>query len=135
MRNVLAAENYLLLANFRHTLRRFLSFSESKAREFGLTPQQHQALLAIKAAEPGKATVGYLAEMLMLKPHSASGLVDRLEAMDLLDRRSSAHDRRKAELVLSEWAESVLADLSATHLEEIRRLRPMLASLLDQICE
>jgi DNA-binding MarR family transcriptional regulator len=131
--NVLTAADYAVLADFRHTLRRFLAFSETKAGEFGLTPQQHQALLAIKACGPDRATVGYLAEKLILKPHSASGLIDRLEAMDLLARRTSPHDRRQAQLVLSDRAEKLLADLSATHLEEIRRLRPMLAGVLNQI--
>ena len=44
---------YEMLASFRHTLRRFLSFSEEAAREVGLTPQQHQAMLAIKGF-PGR---------------------------------------------------------------------------------
>jgi DNA-binding MarR family transcriptional regulator len=130
---VLDVESYAILANFRDTLRRFLAFSEAKAAEFGLTAQQHQALLAIKAAEPGTATVGYFAERLVLKPQSASGLVDRLEIMGWVARRPGAGDRRRAELVLTTRAESLLANLSATHLEDIRRLRPMLASLLYRI--
>ncbi len=38
----------------------------------GLTPQQHQALLTIRGTAIGNATVGYVAERLMLKPHSES---------------------------------------------------------------
>ena len=43
----LADADYLALASFRRSIREFLSFSESAARENGLTPQQHQAILAI----------------------------------------------------------------------------------------
>ncbi|MGX8249846.1 MarR family winged helix-turn-helix transcriptional regulator, partial [Escherichia coli] len=93
------------------------------------TPQQHQALLAIRAAPKGAATIGYVAERLFLKLHSASGLVDRLEAQGLLMREPSPQDRRQALLTLSEKAREVLAGLSATHREEIRRLRPMLTDL------
>lgn len=131
--NALTDADYLLLADFRRTLRRFLAFSEARAVEVGLTPQQHQALLAIKAAPADKATIGYLAESLMLKPHSASGLADRLEALGMLERRTSAGDRRQAQVVLTPAADQVLALLSVTHKEEIRRLQPMLTDLLERI--
>jgi DNA-binding MarR family transcriptional regulator len=132
-RQPLSDADYQVLADFRGTLRKFMAFSEAKAAEVGLRPQQHQALLAIRGAEPGTATIGYVAERLMLKPHSASGLVDRLEALELLERRISPSDRRQAQLVLTDKAEALLALLSVTHREEIRRLKPMLADLLDRV--
>ncbi len=125
--------DYAVLANFRFKLRQFQAFSAAKAAEFGLTPQQHQALLAIRAAEAGQATIGYIADRLILKPHSASGLVDRLEALGMLIRRASPHDRRQARLELTVAAQALLAKLSMTHREEIRRLRPMLVELLDSV--
>jgi DNA-binding MarR family transcriptional regulator len=132
-KNALSDADYLVLADFRRTLRRFLAFSEARAVEVGLTPQQHQALLAIKAAPTGKATIGYIAEALMLKPHSASGLVDRLQALELLERQASPDDRRQAQVVLTPKADATLTRLSVTHKEEIRRLKPMLIDLLDRI--
>eukprot|EP01037_Dinobryon_pediforme_P008041 gene8041-8118_t len=126
----LTDNDYAMLANFRFRLRQFLAFSESRAGEQGLTPQQHQALLAIRAAEPDCATIGYVAERLMVKPHSASGLVDRLEALGLLTRHTAPDDRRQARLALTETARSLLDQLSHTHREELRRLRPMLLDLL-----
>ena len=53
--HALHAVDYKALAQFRFQLRKFLSFSEAAAHQAGLTPQQHQALLAIKGfsgAEP-----------------------------------------------------------------------------------
>lgn len=125
--------DYRLLADFRRTLRRFLAFSEARAGEVGLTPQQHQALLAVRAAPPGAATIGYVAEQLLLKPHSASGLVDRLESLGLLERRTPPADRRQSHVALTAKADQTLALLSVTHKEEIRRLRPMLVELLDTL--
>jgi DNA-binding MarR family transcriptional regulator len=132
-KNALTDADYAVLADFRRTLRRFLAFSEARAAEIGLTPQQHQALLVIRAAPRGQAAIGHIAEWLMLKPHSASGLVDRLEALGLLERQVSPHDRRRAHVVLTPEADTLLARLSLTHREELRRLRPMLAELLARI--
>lgn len=125
--------DYALLAEFRYTLRRFAAFSESHVAACGLTPQQHQALLAIRAAPPARATIGYLAERLILKPHSASGLVERLETLGLLAREPSPTDRRASVLRLTPAARTTLQHLSTAHREEIRRLRPLLSELLDKL--
>lgn len=129
----LADADYAALADFRHALRRFLAFSEDAATTCGLTPQQHQALLAIRGAGERAVTVGYVAERLILKPHSATGLIDRLEALGLVERRAAPGDKRRALLVLTDKARDLLARLTATHREEILRLRPLLTGLLDQI--
>lgn len=124
--------DYAALADFRAALRGFLAFSEARAGEVGLSPQQHQTLLAIRGAPEGQATIGYVAERLILKPHSASELVSRLEALDLIARRPAENDRRRTLLALTERAEVILAKLSATHREEIRRLKPLLTELLGR---
>ncbi len=124
--------DYVALATFRHEIRRFQAFSEARAADVGLTPQQHQALLAIRAAGADQATVGYVAERLILKPHSATGLVDRLEALGLVTRVVAPEDRRRALLRLTDRAYAMMDALSAVHREEIRRMRPMLAEILNQ---
>lgn len=50
--------DYILLANFRMTQRRFIAFSDNQARNVGLTPQQHQVLLTIWVAREATAMVG-----------------------------------------------------------------------------
>lgn len=133
MPSELTDADYAALADFRFALRRFAAFSEGKAAECGLTPQQHQALLIVRAAPPGGATVGHIAERLILKPHSASGLIDRLVAQHLVHRGPSPTDKRQAILTLTDEAHHLLARLSTTHREEIRRLRPLLIDLLDRM--
>ena len=125
--------DYAALAEFRFALRRFQVFSEARAAEAGLTPQQHQALLAIRAADPDEATVGYVAQRLIVKPHSASELVDRLEAQRLVRREPAPSDRRRALLRLTPQAIEILSDLSAVHREEIRRLQPLLVEHLTRL--
>ena len=124
--------DYAALAEFRAVLRKFLAFSEQRANEVGLSAQQHQALLAIRGAEDAKATVGYIAERLILKPHSASELVHRLEKLSLIERKAATNDRRKSFIVLTEHANALLAQLSLTHREEIERMKPLLSDLLDR---
>ena len=125
--------DYAALADFRYALRQFLAFSERRAIECGLTPQQHQALLAIRGASQSSVSIGYVAERLALKPHSATGLIDRLETLGLVARRSSPDDGRQALLELTRKALTLLRALSETHRDEIARLRPMLASLLERV--
>ena len=124
---------YAALADFRHTLRQFQAFSEQRVAEVGLTPQQHQVLLAIRGAGPAPVSIGYVAERLVVKPHSASGLVDRLEALGMVMRQSSPNDGRQALVALTPDARILLERLSAVHRDEIVRMRPMLKALLDTI--
>jgi len=124
--------DYVLLADFRAALRSFAAFSEAKAAEVGLSPQQHQSLLAIRGSAPEQATVGHLAERLMLKPHSASELVSRLEALGLIQRETAENDRRMSILLLTDRARELLTQLSKHHRDEIRRLKPLLLDLLER---
>jgi DNA-binding MarR family transcriptional regulator len=129
----LTDHDYQTLAAIRYALRRFGYFSEDAARSAGLTPQQHQALLAIRAAEKSALSVGELAEFLMVKPHSASELADRLAALGLVGRQPGMTDRRVMKLQLTPAGEAALLSLSVTHRDELRRLRPLLSELLAKL--
>ena len=128
--------DYGTLAGFRFLLRRFLGFSAAAARSAGLKPQQHQALLAIKGF-PGDAevTIHDLAAQLSIRHHSAVELVDRLVESGLVARRHDPADRRRVRLDLTVAAERRLADLSAAHLDELRRLRSALREIFDLLGE
>lgn len=123
---------YELLAAFRYSLRLFLRFSEEAAQSVGLTPQQHQALLAIKGF-PGRdsVSVGELAERLQLRHHSAVGLADRLVASGLVLRTPSTVDRRQVDLSLTEKGEDLLERLSAAHRAQLEKIGPHLKGLLE----
>lgn len=125
---------YEALADFRYVLRRFMHFSEQAAEQAGLTPQQHQALLAIMGF-PGReqVTIGELAERLQVQHHSAVGLVDRLVTQGLVSREPDTSDRRQVNISLSGHGRTVLEQLSATHREELRRLGPQLRVLLEKL--
>jgi DNA-binding MarR family transcriptional regulator len=125
---------YETLAALRYALRQFLRFSEQAALDAGLTPQQHQALLAIKGfPNGGRLTVGGLAERLQIRHHSAVGLADRLCAKGLILRHPGRADRRQVYLALRARGLRVLDRLSAAHKEQLRRIGPRLESLLRRL--
>lgn len=129
----LSEKDYRALAAFRLELRHFLRFSESAARQAGLTPQQHQALLAIRGGDADGMLVGALAEKLMLRSHSVSELVDRLERRGLVARIPTNTDKRQVRVALTDDARALLASLSASHRTELRRVRPLLRRLLEAL--
>ena len=130
----LSNKDYQTLASFRFTLRRFLSFSEAAARENGLTPRQHQALLGIKSMQAsGAANIADLAGFLILRHNSTVELVNRLVDAGFVERRADAADRRRVLIGLTAAGEARLAALSAAHVQELRRIGPELQNLLDRI--
>ncbi|ACB27295.1 DNA-binding MarR family transcriptional regulator [Methylobacterium sp. PvP062] len=130
----LSREQYAALADFRFRLRRFLAFSEAAAARAGLPPQQHQALLTL-AGHAGRApaTVGLLAEQLLIAPHSAAELVSRMVEAGLLTKTRAVEDRRRSELSLTPRAEALLRTLTDAHLAELRDLAPALAEALGPV--
>ncbi|MBN9545942.1 MAG: MarR family transcriptional regulator [Alphaproteobacteria bacterium] len=123
-------KDYRALAGIRRGMRQFLEFSAEAARSAGLTPAQHQALLAIKGMT-GPVTVGTLAAWLGIRHHSAVGLVDRLAKAKLVIRIPDPQDRRRMCLNLTPRADAKLAALSQVHRAELRRFSAALAPLLD----
>jgi DNA-binding MarR family transcriptional regulator len=130
----IAQAEYEALAEFRFALRQFLYFSETAAAEAGLTPRQHQALLAIRGNPGGQPLgIGELARRLQLRHHSAVGLVDRLSSLGFVTRRPGAPDRRRVLVVLTPAGRRVLDRLTAAHRDELRRLGPRLGALLTSL--
>jgi DNA-binding MarR family transcriptional regulator len=94
MASKLTPTDYRALARFRRSLRVFLQFSESAARQAGITPAQHQLLLAIKGWDgTGSPAISDMAEALGLQHHSAVELMSRAEEAGLL-RRAAPPDCR-----------------------------------------
>lgn len=130
----LVDEDYRRLLAFRDGLRQFLRWSAHRAAEAGLTPAQHQLLLAIRGhGSSGAPTVGDVADHLLLRHHSAVGLVDRAAAAGLVERLADPDDHRVVRLRLTPTGRRRLGSLAALHLEELNRLgagnNPMWAGL------
>ena len=132
--DVLTSGDYEALAAFRHAVRRYLAFAEAGARSVGLTSQQHQALLAIKAQAVSRpVSIGDLAAELLIKHHSAVELVGRLEKAGFTQRSADVEDRRRVLVSLTQLGEGVLAALSVNNLQELRVVAPAFSGLLGQL--
>ena len=131
----LSQTDYEALAELRYLLRLFLRFSEDEAQKAGLTPQQQQAMLAIKGFPGGcqRATIGELAERLQIRHHSAVGLVDRLESQALVARAQDGADRRQVYVVLTPSGEERMTELSQSHRQELARIGPNIRAMLDRL--
>ena len=122
--------DYRRLLQFRVDLRRFLHWSEEQAEKAGLTPAQHQLLLAVRGHDGTQGpTIGDVAGYLLLRHHSAVGLVDRAVKAGLLERHEDPLDRRLVRLRLSARGAQTLEQLSELHLEEIKRLAPRIRTI------
>lgn len=126
----LSDATYSRLLALRTGLRAFQSWSERQARAAGLTPAQHQLLLAVRGhPDPRGPTIGEVADYLILQHHSAVGLVDRAEAAGLVTRTRAVDDHRVVRLRLTDEGAQRLETLSAAHLEELDRLVPEISGL------
>ena len=122
--------DYRSLLALRDGLRRFMHWSAHQAEAAGLTPAQHQLLLVIRAHDdPAGPTIGDVADHLLLRHHSAVELVDRAQLAGIVRRRADPTDHRTVRLEVTARGERRLAQLSANHLEELRRLGADLAPL------
>ncbi|MFZ0040928.1 MAG: MarR family winged helix-turn-helix transcriptional regulator [Solirubrobacteraceae bacterium] len=126
----LTDEDYRRLAELRYGLRSFLHWSAEQAQSVGLTPTQHQLLLAIRASEePPGPTIGDIAEALLIRPHSAVGLVDRAQEAGLIRRERDPHQHSVVHLHLTDHGAARVESLSELHLRELAELEPTMRAL------
>ncbi|MCC6313318.1 MAG: MarR family transcriptional regulator [Thermomicrobiales bacterium] len=126
-------DDYRALAAFRAALRRFVRFSEDAARAAGLSPQQHQILVAIRGhvgEEP--PTIGELAEALQIRHHSAVGLVDRMAQAGYVRRVRSTVDSRRVHVAMTPLGEVALRSLATAHRQEYHELEGILRRLTER---
>jgi len=122
------------LATFRYQIRKFLRFSKDFLCAEDLTPDQYQALLAIRAASPRcKLSIRDLAEQLQVRHHSTVGIVDQLVSRQVVVREVAPKDRRKILLALTEKGELLVQRLAPAHHEELSRLSPEMIETLQRL--
>jgi DNA-binding MarR family transcriptional regulator len=130
----LSDNDYRALAQFRHALRVFLRFSEEAARAEGLTPAQHQLLLAIRGhPDHPRPSITDLAEALQLRNNSVVGLVDRADAAGVTASHPDPADARRRLVSLTDAGHAVLERLSDRHRRELRSFRDEMARVLDEL--
>ncbi len=94
-------------------------------------------LMAQLDKAPGGMTLGELSQRMMVSAGNVTGLAERLEALGMLERRASPHDRRAQIVSLTaegrraframartheNWIADIFVDLSAEEIETLMRL-------------
>ncbi|MBX5476564.1 MAG: winged helix-turn-helix transcriptional regulator, partial [Clostridia bacterium] len=101
--------------HMRRLYRRLLRELQEAFRSEGLSPMELGVLWALKDGRPHRMTD--VADRTGILPNTLSGIVDRLEAAGLVERRRSERDRRAIELhatpALRERAEAIGRSLRA----------------------
>jgi DNA-binding MarR family transcriptional regulator len=117
-------DQFKRLLAFRSGIRQFLRWSEERAADVGLTAAQHQLLLAVRGdPDPRGPTIGDIACHLLVRHHSAVGLVDRAETLGLVRRRLDPEDQRVVRIELTAAGERRLRALTEQHMAELERIR------------
>ena len=127
----LSDADYAKLLDLRTGLRVFLRWSEEQAVNAGLTPAQHQLLLAVRGNAGGleAPSVRDIAQHLLLRQHSASELIDRAAELGLVARVRDREDGRVVRIHLTAEGRDRLERLSVLHLGEIDRLAETYSAL------
>ena len=98
------------ISDARYVTRRVLRIVDDQAKQHGLEPLLHQALLQVYGHNGGEGiTVGRLADRLDVAAAFASRLTRRLEAMELVRREQSEVDRRSIHVIATESGVKKLA--------------------------
>jgi DNA-binding MarR family transcriptional regulator len=121
------------LAAFRLALRRFLAFSETVTAAAGVTAQQYQALLVVKTHFAGPIRIRDFADQMLLQPHGAVQMIDRLVASGLAERSHSPLDGRSVLVSLTNKGAETLERLAAQHVKALLDQEPLLAESLQRL--
>lgn len=125
--------DYARLLALRVELRRFEQWSARQARHMGMTPQQHQVLLAVRGHRgPSGPTISDVAAYLLVRHNTAVELVDRTADLGLVERISDGADQRVVRLRLTSEGHRRLAALAEAHIEELARLTPLVDHLAQE---
>jgi DNA-binding MarR family transcriptional regulator len=100
------------IADARYVTRRVLRIVDEQAKQHGLEPLLHQALLQVYGAGDAHGiTVSALAARLDIAAAFASRMVRRLDEMGLVTREASETDRRAINVVATKAGAEKLAEI------------------------
>ena len=123
------------LAVIREMVRAYQAFSEFSAadiKRFGLTGPEFDVLVTL-GNRPGM-TFKDIGENTLITKTTLTGVVDRLEKKNLVQRRACSEDRRCIRVVLTDKGDQVFRQVFPEHVARLsERLSEMAAEERDQL--
>jgi DNA-binding MarR family transcriptional regulator len=133
-------EYHKLAVNIIYTYGWLMRNNTKIYESFGLTPQQYNILRILRGQYPNSANINLLKERMLDKMSDASRLVERLRVKGLLERTIAGHDRRFANVIITEKGLSLLKEIDKLDKEFDEKLSKLnekeaqdLNSLLDKL--
>ena len=112
-----------ILVSLRRISRAIGMHSRQLKKDFHLTAPQ---LVCLRQLSQGPSSAGQLARAVSLSPGTVTGILDRLEARGLVERRRSLRDKRRVEVALTTAAQSLIRQApTPLHQSFSRRLRSL----------
>jgi MarR family transcriptional regulator, 2-MHQ and catechol-resistance regulon repressor len=96
----------------------FASYSEKHIRQMGLTPPQFD-VIATLGATPGMS-MGQLAEKTLVTKGTLTGIIDRLEQKNLVQREVPPENRRSFIIVLTPEGEALFQQVFPAHVAYLK---------------
>lgn len=105
------------IAEARYTIRKVLGIVNDQAKNAGLDPLEHQALLQIYGSDQQMLAVSALAKRLGIPTALASRLATSLEKRGLAERMGSSRDRRVTEVHITQTGRDIVKEID----KQVRR--------------
>jgi DNA-binding MarR family transcriptional regulator len=101
------------VSDARFVIRKVFRIVDERAKNRGLDPLEHQALIQIYGARDGDVRVGTVAERLDISPAFASKIVKALVAKKLVSPADSVHDQRVTNVSATPAGVALLNEIDA----------------------
>jgi DNA-binding MarR family transcriptional regulator len=106
------------------------TFNE-KAKKFDITRQQYNVLRILKGQLPKSASVNLIKERMLDKMSDASRIVERLRVKGLLERATSAADKRAVDVTITPKGLKIIEDMEP----EVGRVDDLFKDFTEQELE
>jgi len=91
-----------VVVNLLFTYGKISTMQHHTLKPYGLSVQQFNLLRILRGQSPKPASVKLLTERMIDKMSNASRLVDKLLIKELVERKSSAEDRRQVDIIITD---------------------------------
>lgn len=126
--------DYQALAQLQYQLRTCQCLGAIAPRQSKLTPQQRQALLAIKGfSQQMPVSIGDLARLLLVRHHTAVERMDRMTRLKLIERTPDPDNGRRVLVRLTARGEHYLRRSIRIHVEELGFVKETLTRILRDV--
>jgi DNA-binding MarR family transcriptional regulator len=108
-----------------------INYLNDKAKAFDITRQQYNVLRILKGQLPKSASINLIKERMLDKMSDASRIVERLRVKQLVERTTSASDKRAVDITITPKGLKLLEDMEPA----IGRVDDLFQNFTDQELE